>query len=115
MQRDNPYFNPRTRVGCDKTPYRAYQSSSKFQSTHPGGVRHAHVDYDAVEGTISIHAPGWGATKAGGISKGDVYDFNPRTRVGCDTWETAKFRSMYVFQSTHPGGVRLVPFIFLVF
>ena len=78
------HFNPRTRVGCD---------------LFPGAPRRIKK--------ISIHAPGWGAT-----------------RVTIQTSKTASFQSTHPggvrpklvsakeqlrpkFQSTHPGGVRL--------
>ena len=76
---------------------------------------------------VSIHAPVWGATSY--ISEaGKILSFNPRTRVGCDsysksgikkkyvsihapvwgaTWFSAKVSNFCVFQSTHPCGVRL--------
>ena len=57
-------FNPRTRVGCDNEGY--------------GGA--------IAPRSISIHAPGWGATRL-------------RLRTGSLPGE---------FQSTHPGGVRLI-------
>ena len=79
-------FNPRTRVGCDKN-IRQIQLylAERFQSTHPRGVRlTAEVGLiDYVE--VSIHAPAWGATY--GLQEG-VGDY-------------------YKFQSTHPRGVRL--------
>ena len=60
-----------------------YNVDDIFQSTHPGGVR-LHVPADASPApAISVHAPGWGATKA-----------------------TAAYLKLKKFQSTHPGGVR---------
>ena len=53
-------FNPRTRVGCDKT------------------LRI--VEYFKL---VSIHAPVWGATRAA-VGLNASICFNPRTRVGCD-------------------------------
>ena len=35
------YFNPRTRVGCDKSKMRMVRINVPFQSTHPCGVRQA--------------------------------------------------------------------------
>ena len=77
-------FNPRTRVGCDMITVSFLAIRSRFQSTHPGGVRlHSnmlmqwvwlfqsthpggvrrhHIIVDQGEVPISIHAPGWGAT-----------------------------------------------------
>ena len=97
-------FNPRTRVGCDRS--------------QP-------MDIDKVK--VSIHAPVWGAT---GHCPAVIFrgaSFNPRTRVGCDfslslpLATTSSFNprtrvgcdynllhNIYnlVFQSTHPCGVR---------
>ena len=56
-------FNPRTRVGCDLPPERVYQAMVR----------------------ISIHAPAWGATRKG-----------------------KPIMNVFVFQSTHPRGVRLL-------
>ena len=76
---------------------------------------------------VSIHAPVWGAT--GGITSAreNERSFNPRTRVGCDlisplwhttisvsihapVWGATQSRIavivLWVFQSTHPCGVR---------
>ena len=36
---DKPYFNPRTRMGCDVKGVRTQVYLIKFQSTHPYGVR----------------------------------------------------------------------------
>ena len=53
---------------------------------------------------VSIHAPVWGATNETEMSSSDT-SFNPRTRVGCDTWHNMR-DSRVRFQSTHPCGVR---------
>ena len=77
-------FNPRTRVGCDG--YLSWMGflGGTFQSTHPGGVRPIRQVYTEVFKSISIHAPGWGATDLGGTWDRMDLHFNPRTRVGCD-------------------------------
>ncbi len=55
-------FNPRTRVGCDRASCCIWPSCSRFQSTHPRGVRRR-ADYSYFcRATVSIHAPAWGAT-----------------------------------------------------
>ena len=54
-------FNPRTHVGCDSENPQSSRFSSRFQSTHPRGVRRA--------GLSSALTPEC---------------FNPRTHVGCD-------------------------------
>ena len=62
--------------------------SSRFQSTHPRGVRRARHFHFGPGGLVSIHAPAWGAT---------------RWAVRRTGWNTR-------FQSTHPRGVRLAEF-----
>ena len=99
-----------------------------FQSTHPSGVRLAAINGDWSGVWISIHAPQWGATATrmelrGGrgisihapqwgatlstqqLNKGGV-NFNPRTPVGCDDMDAIDGEGRWVFQSTHPSGVR---------
>ena len=99
-------FQSRTREGCDHSwyvPYRllwvsihapawgatSYQYVAgyvtKFQSTHPRGVRQARAQAAAQQQAVSIHAPAWGATTRGMF---------PIVSFG--------------FQSTHPRGVRRV-------
>ena len=55
-----------------------------FQSTHPSGVRLAWRRNPAGRGSISIHAPQWGATSIGRPYPRLLIYFNPRTPVGCD-------------------------------
>ena len=59
---------------------------TKFQSTHPRGVRRA----------LERGSPSCAAS------------FNPRTRVGCDQAPPGPPDRRSRFQSTHPRGVRLV-------
>ena len=95
------HFNPRTRVGCD-----------------PGARRRV------LRRSISIHAPGWGATAEvrrittmnifqsthpGGVRRRRSHHehhrhryFNPRTRVGCDQ-PTAQFREINKISIHAPG------------
>ena len=76
-------FNPRTLVGCDWRPCWAFPSASRFQSTHPRGVRHA-------------------VTSASGLVSA-FQSTHPRgVRHQCG----ASSPSMSMFQSTHPRGVR---------
>ena len=56
-------FNPRTRVGCDVSPSSLIDPASKFQSTHPRGVRRVRVVHFGRIYRVSIHAPAWGATR----------------------------------------------------
>ena len=143
-------FNPRTRVGCDwstslnwivwrvsihapawgATARRlgGQAALSKFQSTHPRGVRPNRRLMEPQPEQVSIHAPAWGATgdqfqrdvsqpvsihaPAWGATHGQacrgawLYGFNPRTRVGCDFELPLNVGIIGKFQSTHPRGVR---------
>ena len=92
-------------MGCDVVHCYHLPLALRFQSTHPHGVRHGNL----------------------GIRNG-TDDFNPRTRMGCDqidlmygygyvisihapawgaTLQGANAFANFVFQSTHPHGVRL--------
>ena len=89
-----------------RRPKYFYNLFSKFQSTHPHGVRPTNaynkgMDLDFNPRTrmgcdeqiagaplnfdeISIHAPAWGATFRYRFSLHFRQYFNPRTRMGCD-------------------------------
>ena len=54
-------FNPRTRVGCDRSRRPASGPGRRFQSTHPRGVRPQATLAVGHAGVVSIHAPAWGA------------------------------------------------------
>ena len=55
-------FNSRTREGCDFIFSVARGVAKEFQFTHPGGVRHNRLLLLIVSTSVSIHAPGRGAT-----------------------------------------------------
>ena len=87
------------------------------------------ADRMSTQHVISIHAPQWGATSTRHSRNPSTCYFNPRTPVGCDLHHAQTFRrhdaisihapqwgatslawlptAAYVFQSTHPSGVRL--------
>ena len=122
------YFNPRTRVGCDSIIVYRSRLTVDFNPRTRVGCD-CSPPHQRGQHAISIHAPGWGATgkkpctcililnfnprtrvgcdlfSFGGVLEND--DFNPRTRVGCDFATVVWDASTFVFQSTHPGGVRL--------
>ncbi len=77
-----------------------------FQSTHPCGVRPTMRKQFDRAAAVSIHAPVWGATFTITCKNSSVC-FNPRTRVGCDL-KSFCIRRPAQFQSTHPCGVRLL-------
>ena len=120
-------FNPRTHTGCDLAVSLLYVQSSRFQSTHPHGVRlwrSAETDRGQ---DVSIHAPTRGATEnMGGSRMGLSVSIHAPTRGAtlCNianiililvsihaptrgaTSYRVRFRSGREFQSTHPHGVR---------
>jgi len=55
-------FNPRTREGCDLILCSGLIGFSKFQSTHPRGVRQIVAICVRMQISVSIHAPARGAT-----------------------------------------------------
>ena len=77
-------FNPRTRVGCDSANREFPARARLFQSTHPRGVRRLPRCRQTRRGHVSIHAPAWGATPYFFSHTFALSSFNPRTRVGCD-------------------------------
>ena len=99
-----------------------------FQSTHPRGVRRLVEPSPLTHLRVSIHAPAWGATQCGPLCQCRGLGFNPRTRVGCDPAVLSYSPSergfnprtrvgcdgfigghgsvLFLFQSTHPRGVR---------
>ena len=122
------YFNPRTHKGCDGELLEQAADKIQFQSTHPQGVRHdprelsppfktdfnprthkgcdIHVVRAALRINISIHAPTRGATIPLLTATLILQDFNPRTHKGCDDFVVNKLSADWLFQSTHPQGVR---------
>ena len=62
------HFNPRTPVGCDAQLAAPVSTFTRFQSTHPSGVRRFLVQTREQFLQISIHAPQWGATTRMGIA-----------------------------------------------
>ncbi len=85
-----PCFNPRTRVGCDAPNWTPLNIWVLFQSTHPRGVRPPGGQRDGRDLRVSIHAPAWGATILLARKKPLTSGFNPRTRVGCDSPSTRR-------------------------
>ena len=63
-------FNSRTREGCDKQGVSGRGLYDRFQFTHPGGVRLGEGGVFWGEHSVSIHAPGRGATFRGAAYAG---------------------------------------------
>ena len=81
-------FNPRTRVGCDNHAEQTFLVVARVSIHAPawGATRRACLQ-SMQGGSVSIHAPAWGAT----------------------LWKRPRNGAMNPFQSTHPRGVRLLP------
>ena len=125
---DATHFNPRTREGCDLSAPSVHCRRSRFQSTHPRGVRLQLAG--AILMTLSHFNPRTreGCDDASPFSASALLDFNPRTREGCDrdhrAWSVGGVdfnprtregcdylrrllpKPQTQFQSTHPRGVR---------
>ena len=108
MQLIHTQFQSTHPGGVRRNPCGWQRRSARFQSTHPGGVRPSWRGDGGLKQYISIHAPGWGATKPALVADFAAQHFNPRTRVGCDSKTDDILSRLTRFQSTHPGGVRLV-------
>ena len=78
-----------------------------FQFTHPGGVRLSRVKMQYKGITVSIHAPGRGATKLDGTD-GQVMVVSIHAPGRGATFQSISFVCLSLFQFTHPGGVRRV-------
>ena len=103
-----PYFNPRTREGCDIGIINLIDVCIGISIHAP--AKGATVSIKLLlplYSTISIHAPAKGATQMDQQKKSKYQYFNPRTREGCDVQDLRSFRQMVLFQSTHPRRVRL--------
>ena len=78
------YFNPRSRMGSDKSYGSPSSSHPVFQSTLPHGERRCPWGVGRESRHISIHAPAWGATGRPRPSRTPPTYFNPRSRMGSD-------------------------------
>ena len=79
------HFNPRTRVGCDWPSMPAVGPRRIFQSTHPRGVRLQRVFFGLFSGVFQSTHPRGVRLGIATAKKRTGEDFNPRTRVGCDS------------------------------
>ena len=107
MTRRPGHFNPRTRMGCDSLIRRLREWQSRFQSTHPHGVRLAQGIQPRALLRISIHAPAWGATISR-PSKKFFLIFQSTHPHGVRQAAGESSEELLEFQSTHPHGVRRV-------
>ena len=119
-------FNPRTRTGCDlkRFPFASaiivsihapargatanreiLNSDNLFQSTHPHGVRLCRHPRYVFNGSVSIHAPARGATRAGRSAVLLTYVSIHAPARGA-TLPLYFLSVLFMFQSTHPHGVR---------
>ena len=78
-----------------------------FQSTHPCGVRPINGLSGAAD-IVSIHAPVWGATSGAGNAINFIH-VSIHAPVWGATMILAKQSPPFLFQSTHPCGVRPCP------
>ena len=79
----------------------------RFQSTHPRGVRRQCARRGTVTRCVSIHAPAWGATRCERWRADSLPAFQSTHPRGVRREESAEMTLRTLFQSTHPRGVRL--------
>ena len=77
-------FNPRTRVGCDAIVLINNIVVGTVSIHAPAWGATASWLTGWARSPVSIHAPAWGATSGNALSSRGLSSFNPRTRVGCD-------------------------------
>ena len=82
-----------------------YTKSVSIHAPGRGATGRAH--YVSAKEGVSIHAPGRGATLRSIYARLHSRSFNSRTREGCDARVLSSEVSNAEFQFTHPGGVRL--------
>ena len=98
-------FNPRTHTGCGHVHLLHVASIFCFNPRTTQGSTFWAVPCIVIM-LVSIHAPTQGATSLHLSHHSEFMRFNPRTHTGCDLhWYEAEYVG-YVFQSTHPHGVR---------
>ena len=125
--RPNASFNPRARMGRDKCCYIAGRSSTMFQSTRPYGARPVNRCKTIFELVFQSTRP-YGARPRGRPNFVDVMvfqstrpygarlvnrvlplgftGFNPRARMGRDSYQRNLNLEGDMFQSTRPYGAR---------
>ena len=76
-------FNPRTHTGCDFFVGKLVRLISKFQSTHPHGVRQRHVILNILNISFNPRTH-TGCDSCRHVTVLRTPGFNPRTHTGCD-------------------------------
>ena len=99
-------FNSRTREGCDRADVHHFEHPARFQFTHPGGVRPECLQLGDSEVSVSIHAPGRGATYVYGYAYRYFKVSIHAPGRGATGGANAAVNAYMQFQFTHPGGVR---------
>ncbi len=82
------------------------KSGRAFQSTRPHGARRNPNNHEVLHGSVSIHAPAWGATLTTTSVRHTSVGFNPRARMGRDRAVCLCCSLISSFQSTRPHGAR---------
>ena len=92
-------------MGCDISLHALPLALSRFQSTHPHGVRRYYLNYSQSYYLFQSTHP-HGVRHNLTFSSSLILCFNPRTHMGCDALNGLLCRFCARFQSTHPHGVR---------
>ena len=98
-------FNPRTRMGCDRKRLEDY--TNHFVSIHApawGATQGGHTLTPPYQ--VSIHAPAWGATQSTAVEP-----YRRPVSIHAPAWgatsdKSERVKDVFLFQSTHPHGVR---------
>ena len=104
------YFNPRTRVGCDRRHSKCQCYLYYFNPRTRVGCD-SRPPYNWAVAKISIRAPVWGAIRnVRTFARPHLY-FNPRTRVGCDHCLHLLFCTLHDFNPRTRVGCDQMRFI----
>ena len=100
-------FNPRTRVGCDSAVAYGQSAGSGFNPRTRVGCDGGHNDRGGLVRVVSIHAPAWGATRQDAEQKEREHYVSIHAPAWGATPPCARIViGGFLFQSTHPRGVR---------
>ena len=96
------YFNPRSRVGSDRSELARLREDNEFQSTLPRGERLVFNQHRDLQRNISIHAPAWGATAK--INKASCSKINTRSDIAIPlpkSGENKPFSPLFFYFDPH--------------
>ena len=105
------HFNPRSHEGSDKAAHISIVCGQLFQSTLPRRERRETSLHLMHICAISIHAPTKGATVSPSIISSSLYDYNPRSHEGSDSFGISLSRQPFHISIHAPTKGATIPSI----